>query len=148
MKYGLLAAFVAILDGDTQTITWSCAGHPGALVVPPHPYPVPDRLPQGTSAADPAVVSLGGGGGRLGDPRGVTLRGVTPLGPDHALVVASSGVRGGARGDDATAWRGVVREHAAAGPRLAGLLVEAAAGRGQPVDDLLAVVVRQRRHPR
>jgi hypothetical protein len=135
MRYGLLAAFVAILDGDAQTITWSCAGHPGALVIVP-------------GAAEPAVVSLGGGGARLGDPRGVTLRGVAPLGPDHTLVVASSGVRGGARGDDATAWRGVVREHAAAGPRLAGLLVEAAASRGLPVDDLLAVVVRQRRGAR
>ncbi|HEX2688151.1 MAG TPA: SpoIIE family protein phosphatase [Kofleriaceae bacterium] len=127
-----IAAFVAILDVAAQTLTWSCAGHPGALVVTP-------------GAVEPSVIPLGGGGARLGDPRGVTMRGVAPLGPDQMLVVASSGVRGGARGDDSTAWRGVVHEHAAAGPRLAGLLVDAAANRGQPGEDLLAIVVRQRR---
>jgi Stage II sporulation protein E (SpoIIE) len=130
-----LAAFVAILDVDAGTMAWSCAGHPGALVVTP-------------GAPESSAISLGGGGARLGEPRGVTMRGVAPMGPDRMLVVASSGVRGGARGDDSTAWRGVVREHAAAGPRLAALLVEAAANRGQPSEDLLAVVIRQRRGDR
>jgi hypothetical protein len=60
------------------------------------------------------------------------------------LVVASSEVHGG----DASAWYGALRGQAAAGSRLAGALVEAAASRGQPRGDLLAVVVRQRRGDR
>jgi hypothetical protein len=125
-----IAAFVAILDPLTGTIAWSCAGHPGALVITP-----------GTA---PGAVPLGGGGARLGDPRGDVVRGAAALGPDLVLVVASSGVRGG----DAGAWYGVVRDHAAAGPRLAGVLVDAAASRGPSGEDLLAVVVRQRRGDR
>jgi stage II sporulation SpoE-like protein len=121
-----IAAFVAILDVDAATIAWGCAGHPGALVVAP--------------GAESAAIALGGGGARLGDPHGEAVRGEAPLGPDRVLVVASTGVRVG----DPAAWAGAVSAQAAAGPRLAGVLVEAAANRGQVGDDLLAVVVRQR----
>ncbi len=126
-----IAAFVAILDASAETIAWSCAGHPGAVVVTP-------------GAAEASTIPLGYGGTRLGDSYGAAVRGIAPLGPDSVLVVASSGVRSG----DASAWHGTVRTHAEAGPRLAGLLVEAAANRGQPGEDLLAVVVRQRRGDR
>jgi len=129
-----IAAFVAILDVEVGTITWSCAGHPGALVVTP--------------GAEPSAIPLGGGGARLGEAQGDLVRdlvrGAAPLGPDAVLVVASSGVRGG----DASAWYDAVRAHAAAGPRLAGVLVEAAGSRGPSGEDLLAVVVRQRRGDR
>ena len=119
-----IAAFVAILDADARTIAWGSAGHPGALRVPP-------------GGDDP--VALGGGGARLGAATGEIARGAAELGPDELLVIASSGVYGGA-----AAWRGVLRDPAAAGPRLAGRLVDAAAAGGQPGEDLLAVVVRQR----
>jgi hypothetical protein len=130
-----IAAFVAILDGDAGTISWSSAGHPGAIVIAP-------------GAPEPGLIQLGGGGARLGDLHGEAVRGAASLGPDTMLVVASSGVRGRARGDDSTAWHAVARDHAAEGPRLAGLLVEAVANRGQPSEDLLAVVVRRRRGTR
>ena len=126
-----IAAFMAILDASAGTIAWSCAGHPGAVVVTP-------------GGAAPGPISLGYGGTRLGDSYGAAVRGMAPLGPDSVLVVASSGVRSG----DPSAWQGTVRTHAEAGSRLAGLLVEAAANRGQPGEDLLAVVVRQRRGDR
>jgi len=125
-----IAAFLAILDAGAGTITWSCAGHPGAIVI--------------TSGTAAAPISLGYGGTRLGDSYGAAVRGIAPLGPDAVLVVASSGVRSG----DPSAWQATVRTHAEAGPRLAGLLVEAAASRGQPGEDLLAVVIRQRRGDR
>ncbi|MEO8700027.1 MAG: SpoIIE family protein phosphatase [Kofleriaceae bacterium] len=62
-----VAVFVAILDCDDETITWGCAGHPGALLVG-HGEPV----------------LLGGG----------AARGTTKLSPGALLVVASSGLRG------------------------------------------------------
>ncbi|HEY0483021.1 MAG TPA: SpoIIE family protein phosphatase [Kofleriaceae bacterium] len=119
-----IAAFVAILDAAAGTIAWASAGHPGAL-----------RVAQG--GGEP--VALGGGGARLGAASGEVARGAAELGPDHALVIASSGVYGGA-----PAWRGVLRDPAAPGARLAVRLVDAAAAGGQPNEDLLAVVVRQR----
>ncbi|HET7500097.1 MAG TPA: SpoIIE family protein phosphatase [Kofleriaceae bacterium] len=128
-----VAAFIAILDPDARTIAWSCAGHPGAVVLAAGPGPDP--------------VALGGGGARLGEPAGGALRGEAALGPDALLVVASSGVRG----KDSSGWvrrlgaRGLA---APGGPRLAGALVESAAGDGPPARDLLAVVVRQRGEPR
>jgi hypothetical protein len=128
-----IAAFVAILDAEARTIAWASAGHPGAWLVGPGP--------------DPAPGALGGGGRPLGDPAGAVVRGQAALGSDALLVVASSGVRG----RDPGAWYGALREAVAAGPRLAAALVEAAAGRAQPGDsgdDLLAVVVRQRRGDR
>jgi serine phosphatase RsbU (regulator of sigma subunit) len=123
-----IAAFIAILDADAQTIAWGCAGHPGALLVAP-----------GAGGAEPAQVALGGKGARLGEARGDVERGEARLHPDHVLVVASSGVYGGA-----AAWRGVLRDPAALGSRLAARIVDAAAAGGQPGEDLLAVVVRQR----
>jgi stage II sporulation SpoE-like protein/GAF domain-containing protein len=129
-----IAAFLAILDTEARTIAWSCAGHPGAFVI-------------GGGPDDPDPVALGGGGARLGDPSGGSLRGVATFGPDTALVVASTGVRGGALYAPG-AWLATLRAQAATGPRLAGLLVEAAALRGAPTEDLLAVVVRPRRGDR
>jgi hypothetical protein len=122
-----IAAFVALLDADAGTIAWGCAGHAGALLVAP-----------GAGDGDPAV-ALGGQGARLGDPRGDVALGQAALAPDQLLVIASSGVSGGA-----AAWRGVLRDPAALGPRLAARLVDAAAAGGQPGEDLLAVVIRQR----
>jgi Stage II sporulation protein E (SpoIIE) len=124
-----VAAFVAILDAAARTIEWGCAGHPGAL-----------RIATG-DGADPAGVALGGGGARLGEA-GEVARGSAALEPGDAIAVASSGVRRAA-----DAWRGVIGDAAALGPRLAGRLVDAAAGDGPPGEDLLAVVVRQRREP-
>ena len=121
-----VAAFVAVLDAGARTIAWGCAGHAGALVVGPG------------AAGEPASLPLGGAGARLGE-RGDPERGAAALAPDHALVIASSGVHGGA-----PAWRSALAEPAALGPRLAARLVAAAAAGGQPGEDLLAVVVRQR----
>lgn len=127
-----IAAFVAILDAEARTIGWGCAGHAGALLVAP-----------GAGGAEANAVALGGSGARLGEPRGEVERGAAALAPDQVLVVASSGVYGGA-----PAWRAAIADAAALGPRLAGRLVDAAAGGGQPGEDLLAVVVRQRRSAR
>lgn len=123
-----IAAFVAILDADTRTIAWGCAGHPGAVVI-------------GAGAREGDAVALGGGGARLGDTTGTAIRGEAVLPADAVFVVASSGVRG----TDPPAWYGVLTGRATAGARLASLLVEDAARGGQPGTDLLAVVVRQRR---
>jgi len=125
-----IAAFVAILDAEAGTVAWGCAGHPGAVLVTP--------------GAAAAAIPLGGGGARLGDPHGDAVRGVAPLGPDRVLVIGSTGVRGG----DPAAWYGAVAEQAVAGSRLAGVLVEAAANPGPVDEDLLVVVVRQRRDQR
>jgi len=122
-----VAAFVAILDAAARTIAWGCAGHPGALYI-------------AIGDGEPGVVLLGGGGARLGEA-GEVARGSAALGPGDVVVIASSGVRA------AAAWRGVVGDAAALGPRLAGRLVDAAAGDRPPGEDLLAVVVRQRREP-
>jgi len=126
-----IAAFIAILDAGTRAIAWGCAGHPGAVVVGTGP------------AAVAQAVALGGGGVRLGDAPGAVLRGEAALPPDGLLVVASSAVRG----TDPASWDARLRERVAAGPRLAGALVEAAAHGSVPAD-LLAVVVRQRRDER
>jgi len=120
-----IAAFVAIASADT--ISWGCAGHPGAYLVE---RDAPSRAPS----------SLGGGGARLGDPVGDVARGDAPLGPDHILVVASSGVRGSA----SSAWYGALRDPDAAGARLAALLVDAVADHGTASEDLLAVVIQAR----
>jgi hypothetical protein len=120
-----IAAFLAILDADARAIAWACAGHPGAVVDNPDP-----------GAAAP--ISLGGGGDPLGEP-GAALRGEAAFDPDMVLVVASSSVRSSGA---------LAHGPLAHGPRLASRLVEAAADGRPPGEDLLAVVVRQRRHDR
>ncbi len=121
-----VAAFLAIVDPDARAIAWACAGHPGGAVVAPE--------------LDRAPAMLGGGGTRLGASLTVATRGVTAF-PDHALlVIASTAVRG----DDDARWREALRELAPAGPRLAAMLVDAAARAGAVHEDLLAVVVRRR----
>jgi len=120
-----IAAFVAILDPG-GTVAWGCAGHPGAFAIGP--------------GAEPDLIPIGGGGTRLGDAHGAVSHGEAALGPDLVLVIASRGLHR----DGTSAWRGVVRDHVAAGSRLAGLLVDAAANAGHPDEDLLAVVVRRR----
>ncbi|HEU4732818.1 MAG TPA: SpoIIE family protein phosphatase [Kofleriaceae bacterium] len=126
-----VAAFLAILDAEARTIAWSCAGHPGAVLLGAGPAAVP--------------VVLGGGGARLGEPGGAAVRGEAALDPDALLVIASRGVRGG----DAAGWVRQLgaRALASGGTGLAGALVEAA-GHGPAVEDLLAVVVQQRRGAR
>jgi hypothetical protein len=122
-----VSGFVAVLDPEAGAISWACAGHPGAAVVSR-----PD--------ADEPVARLGGGGDRLGVPRGTALRGEAILARGATLVVASRGTQGG----DPDAWLSALRAHATAGPALASALVDAAAERGQTADDLLAVVIRPR----
>ena len=121
-----IAAFVAILDAEAQTIAWASAGHPGAHVV--------------ASSAPAPPMPLGDLGARLGDASGVWTRGDAAFGPDDVLVVASRGVRAG--GSDA--WYGALGAGVAATPRLAALLVELAANGGPASDDLLAVVIQRR----
>jgi hypothetical protein len=123
-----VGAFVAILDAAARTIAWACAGHPGALQIAP-------------GEGEPVGTALGGSGARLGEP-GEIARGSAALGAGDVVVIASSGVRAAA-----DAWRNVVGDATALGPRLAGRLVDAAAASGPPGDDLLAVLVRQRREP-
>ena len=120
-----VAAFLAILDPAAGTIAWACAGHPGGAIVP-----APERAP----------VMLGGGGARLGASLVVATRGQAAFGDEALLVVASTEVHG----HDAARWQRALRELAPAGPRLAGMLVEAAARGGAVSEDLLAVVVRRR----
>jgi hypothetical protein len=120
-----VAAFLAIVDADARAIAWACAGHPGAAVV---------------AGADREPALLGGGGTRLGASLTIATRGEAAL-PDGALlVIASTAVRG----DDEARWPRQLRELAPAGPRLAAMLVDAAARAGAVEEDLLAVVVRRR----
>jgi len=125
-----VAAFVAILDGDAGSIAWACAGHPGATLVGP----------MLDAAASRPVISLGGGGARLGASLIVATRGTMKLEPGVLLVIASTGLRGA----DDGAWHALVLEAAPAGPRLAAVLVDDALEAGEPREDFLAVVVRQR----
>ncbi len=140
-----VAAFVAILDADAGAITWACAGHPGAMLLGPVPLRTVDSVSitlPGSPSKVP-LLGLGGGGSRLGASVAVATRGTTPLSPDVLVVIASTALRG----DDDGPWSARLREHAAAGPGLATLVVEHAL-RGTdaraPHEDLLAVVVRQR----
>ncbi len=135
-----IAAFIAIVDGDRQRVTWATAGHPGAFVVGPVAYDLA-KFPLGsTSGPRPKAVALGGGGSSLGASLVTATRGDTALHPDSLLVIASTAVRG----DDEQRFEASLCEQAPAGPRLAQLLVEMAVKRGDSDEDLLAVIVRQR----
>jgi hypothetical protein len=122
-----VAAFLAIIDGEARTISWACAGHPGAAIVGP----------VGGAESTPVEI-LGGGGARLGASLVAATRGTTRLPHGALLAVASSALRS----DDDT-FTSLLRLSALAGVRLANVLVEHALTQGQPAEDLLAVVVRE-----
>lgn len=135
-----VAAFLAILDAQTQTIEYTCAGHPGAFLVGPIAT-IDGSLPLGSGKATrPTATPLGAG---TRDPeasmRGA-IRRTAVLPPDTLVVVASTGLRGG----DDERWEARLRESAPASGRLASVLVDLAVKRGEPTEDLLAVVVRAR----
>jgi len=135
-----IAAFLAVLDADRQTVTWACAGHPGAHVVGPVAYDLAS-FPGGSGTGPrPKSTPLGGGGAALGASMNQATRGESRLPHDSLLVIASTAVRG----DDEQRWQGALREQAPAGPRLATVLVEGALRRGDLHEDFLVVVVRQR----
>jgi hypothetical protein len=69
-----------------------------------------------------------------------TGSGSSPMPPDTLLVVGSTALRGA----DESIWQAAVRNAAPSGGRLATALVEIALRRGEPNEDLLAVVVRAR----
>lgn len=135
-----VAAFLAILDAKAQSIEYACAGHPGAFLVGPIAA-VESGLPLGSQKRTrPDATPLGAG---TRDP-GASLVGVTTqkasLPADTLVVVAS----GALRGTDDDKWRALLREVAPASGRLASVLVDGEARRGEPAEDLLAVVVRAR----
>jgi hypothetical protein len=135
-----IAAFLALLDADRQTVAWACAGHPGAHIVGPIAYDLA-QFPQGSvTGPRPKAIALGGGGAALGASMTQATRGESPLPHDSLLVIASTAVRG----EDDQRWQTSLREQAPAGPRLATVLVDAALRRGDLHEDFLAVVVRQR----
>jgi hypothetical protein len=116
-----VAVFVAILDFDAQRIAWAAAGHPGGFILDP--------------AARVEPVVLGGGDPQPATSLVVARRGDTSLPVDALLVIASTSVRAALA---ATA----LADHGPA--RYAAALVEQALQAGEPKEDLLAVVVRQR----
>jgi len=135
-----VAAFLALLDAQAGTIEYTCAGHPGGFLVGPVAT-IDGSLPVGSGKAPrPKATPLGEG---QRDPE-ASMRGASrhsaQLPPDTLLVVASSALRG----QDDTAWQTHLRESAFASGRLASVVVEAALKRGEPREDLLAVVVRAR----
>ena len=135
-----IAAFIAVLDADRQSLAWACAGHPGAYTIGPIAYDL-SAFPVGSGTAPrPTAVALGGGGGALGASLTAVSRGEAMLPHDSLLVIASTAVRG----EDEVRWQALLREQSPAGPRLATMLVEAAQKRGDFHEDFLAVVVRQR----
>lgn len=135
-----IAAFIAVLDADRQSIAWACAGHPGGYTIGPIAYDLA-AFPSGSgSAPRPTPIALGGGGGALGTRPTTAARGEAALPHDSLLVIASTAVRG----EDEDRWRKQLMEQSPAGPRLATMLVDAAQKRGNFQEDFLAVVVRQR----
>ncbi len=135
-----IAAFIAVLDADRQTLEWACAGHPGGYTVGPIAYDLTQFAMGSSARSRPVAVALGGGGGALGSGVTETIRGQTVLPHDSLLVVASTAVCGA----DEEQWTTSLREQALAGPRLATVLVDAAQKRGDLHEDFLAVVIRQR----
>jgi GAF domain-containing protein len=134
-----VAAFLAILDARGQTIEWACAGHPGGFLV--GPVAALDASPLGsTTGRRPKAIALAGGERPAGASLSEATRGTTALEADMVLVIASTALRGP---DDAK-WELALREAAPAAGRLATVLVELAARSGEPIEDLLAVVVRAR----
>lgn len=135
-----VAAFLALLDAELETIEYTCAGHPGAFLVGPIAT-IDGSLPVGSGkSARPNATPLGGG---ERDPE-ASMKGATGMSavlpPDTLLVVASTALRG----VDDQAWQQQLREVAPASGRLASVVVEKALRAGEPKEDLLAVVVRAR----
>jgi len=136
-----VAAFIAILDPVTHSISWACAGHPGASLLGPAldidwaMGSVMGRQPTATTLGAPEDASA-----RLGASLDVAQRGTAKLPPGGMVVIASTELRG----NDEALWQAVLHEHASAGPRLAKVLVDSKLEAGVPQEDLLAVVVRQR----
>ncbi|NVB80816.1 MAG: SpoIIE family protein phosphatase [Kofleriaceae bacterium] len=121
-----VAAFLAILDAQAQTIDWACAGHPGAFLIGPAAV-----IPLAPDSADTPVE-----GASLTE----ATRGQTPYHPDMLLVVASTALRA----PDPVGWQKRLGEVAPATGRLASVLVETTLRAGAPAADLLALVVRSR----
>jgi hypothetical protein len=135
-----VAAFLAILDAQSQSIEWACAGHPGAFVIGPIAH-VESGLPQGSGTGGrPKAVALAGEQRPPEASLTAATRGQSAMHPDSMLVVASTGLRG----DDTERWQARLTEVAPASGRIATVLVETALRAGAPSEDLLAVVVRSR----
>jgi GAF domain-containing protein len=135
-----VAAFLAILDANAQSIEYACAGHPGAFLVGPIAA-VESGLPLGSQKRQrPDATPLGAGTREPGASLVGATRHEAALPPDTLVVVAS----GALRGTDDDSWRALLREVAPASGRLATVLVDGQARRGEPAADLLAVVVRAR----
>jgi hypothetical protein len=114
-----VALFLAIIDGERATIDYACAGHPGAFLV------AGDVVPLGAGARDPNASLVG------------SMQQTAKLPNDALLVVASSALKS----RDIARWRSLLVEPSFTPMKLARALVDAAAGRGEPTEDLLAVVV-------
>lgn len=139
-----VAAFLAIIDAQAHKIEWACAGHPGALLVGPITLLDTDTPPVQTTGQlqampAPAATALSGGPRIRGASLHAARRGEAAYPRDSVLVVASTALRG----DDDAAWERRVVDVASAS-RLASVLVERGLERGEPAEDLLAVVVRTR----
>ncbi|MGE0550852.1 MAG: SpoIIE family protein phosphatase [Kofleriaceae bacterium] len=122
-------AFIALLDLDASTVTWACAGHPGAYVVVPNHRAIDVSY---------SLVQLGGGT-EMTSSFAAATRGEDVLPTDAALVIASTSLRG----EDEARWQQTLRQLSRSGSRLAAVLVETAVRDRELNDDFLAVVVRQ-----